>query len=96
MGDVGDIYRDMHEAQQKRNAERLEANLSVLRASTIPFVYHENIATVLVREKGYPSVDFYASQSKWKVCASGKIVFGDAERLVRWLWDRGPKKGPWI
>jgi hypothetical protein len=93
MGDLGDIYRDMAESVKERDAERLEKNLAVLRANTVPYQYLAPIATVLIRAAGYPKVDFYASKGRWKICSSGRVVFGDAEELLRFLWGKGNKCG---
>lgn len=96
MSDLKEIFEDIASTQERRGLSRLEENLRVLRAQTIPFAYHANIRTVLIRAPGYPYVDFYASQGKWKICSTGRIVFGDAQRLLGWLWEKGPKKGTFL
>lgn len=67
-----------------------ELNLSILRTSTLPFKFSPG-GTVTVREKGYPTVDFYPAKNEWT--ANGRAMTGDAQALIDWLWLQGPKRG---
>lgn len=77
--------------KQQAARARKEANIAILRASTIPFQFRNGGDVVLVREKGYPSVDFWPSVDKWTM--NGKTTHGDASALIKALWLQGPKRG---
>ena len=91
--DLASVYREMDADVKRRKAERVTANLAVLRSSTVAFTYKPEIQTVLIREPGVPKVDFYVSVNQWKDCSTGRTVMGNAEALLMYLWKRSPKKG---
>lgn len=89
MGDVGDLYRDLHAEERKRAEKRKAENLAILRASVLPFEYRNGGDVVLIRDKAYPAVDFYPSTNKWRV--GTRYVLGSAQQLLDWLKLRGMK-----
>lgn len=83
MGDVGDLYRDLHTEERQRAEKRKVENLAVLRASVLPFEYRNGGDVVLIRSVGYPAVDFYPTKNKWRV--GTRYVLGSAQQLLDWL-----------
>lgn len=73
--------------KQQAARARKEANLAILRASTIPFQFRNGGDVVLLRGFGYPSLDFYPTKNKW-YAGSGRETHGDASALVEWLKRR--------
>lgn len=83
MGDVGDLYRDLHTEERERAEKRKAENLANLRASVLPFEYRNGGDVVLIRDKAYPAIDFYPSRNKWRV--GTRYVLGSAQQLLDWL-----------
>lgn len=89
MGDVGDMWKSLHEEERVRAAERKVKNLETLRASRVPFVYQNGGDIVLIRSKGYPAVDFWPTKNRWRVGTRNMI--GSAQNLLDWLKLRAMK-----
>ena len=86
INETTELWRSIHQEEQAKRAARKEANLAILRGTTIPFEYRNFGDVVLLRNKAYPAVDFYAGTNHWKV--GGKNMMGDAHQLVLWLKRR--------
>lgn len=89
MGDMGDLYRDLHAEERQRAEKRKAENLAILRASVIPFEYRNGGDVVLIRNRAYPSIDFYPTKNKWRV--GTRYVLGSAQALLDWLRLRAMK-----
>ena len=81
-----EMWREYHKDQSEARTRRKEANLAILRASVIPFVYRNNNDVVMVRLPGYPKVDFWTTANHWKT--GNRDMKGDANALIDWLKRR--------
>jgi hypothetical protein len=84
-----ELWREVHQTQAEALAKRKAANLEILRASTIPFVYRNNNDCVQVRSAGYPVLDFWPSTNQWKL--GNRDMMGDANALLDYLKRRAMK-----
>lgn len=84
--DTALMYEDLRREQQEKGQVRKEANLKVLRSTTIPFEFRNSGDVVILRNKHYPAVDFYPTKNKWTV--GTRTVLGDAHEFVLWLKRR--------
>lgn len=80
------MWSEIHQEQAEKRRARKEVNLSILRATTISFEYRNGGDVVLLRDKAYPSIDFWPSTNKWRV--GSKYGMGDALALVKMLKRR--------
>ena len=80
------MWKDYHAEQAEKRSIRKEANLAILRATTIPFEYRNGGDVVLLRSTSYPAIDFYPSTDRWKI--GSKPGTGDASALVELLRRR--------
>jgi hypothetical protein len=84
-----EFWREVNQAQAEARAKRKTANLAILRASTLPFIYRNNSDVVLVRDKGYPALDFWPNTNHWKV--GNRNMAGDAQALIEFLKRKAMK-----
>ncbi|ADX42575.1 hypothetical protein [Tetrasphaera phage TJE1] len=84
--DTALMYEELRREQQEKGQVRKEANLRVLRGTTIPFEFRNGGDVVILRNKHYPAVDFYPTKNKWTV--GTRTVLGDAHEFVLWLKRR--------
>jgi hypothetical protein len=89
LNETTEMYREIRQDEQKKHADRKEANLSVLRASTLPFKFQNAGDVVLVRHRGYPAIDFWPTVNKWRV--GDRYMMGDAQALIDFLKRRALK-----
>lgn len=83
------MWSDFRAEQAEKRRIRKEANLSILRSTTIPFEYRNGGDVVMLRNKAYPVIDFWPSTNKWLIGA--KYGMGDAAALVEMLKRRALK-----
>lgn len=83
------MWAEVHAEQAEKRRLRKEVNLSILRATTIPFEYRNGGDVVMLRHKAYPAIDFWPSTNKWLIGA--KPGMGDANALVELLRRRALK-----
>ena len=86
--DVKQAYRELAFDQELVHVARAKANISILRASTIPFTV-EPSGLVKVRCQGYPAIEFDCGQGRWTV--GNRTMMGSAESLIDFLKVRAMK-----
>lgn len=80
-----EMWKEVREHEKKVHEERKGKNLAILRASPtrIDILVKNGGDVLLIRDRHYPSVDFYPSTNKWKV--GNRMMMGNAEALLDWL-----------
>lgn len=86
VNEATEMWAEIRREEQEKAQKRKAANLAVLRASVIPFQIRNDGDVVLVRDKGYPGLDFWPSKNKWSV--GGRTMMGDAGALIEFLKRR--------
>ncbi len=89
INETTEMWRDIHQEQAEKRRLRKDVNLSILRATTIPFEYRNGGDVVMLRNRAYPSLDFWPSTNKWLI--GSKYGLGDATALVDMLKRRAMK-----
>lgn len=74
MGDMGDYYRDLKEAQKEKRADNRESSRAYLDKHDIPYTVKNNGAHLIV-EGSTCFIDFWPGTGRW-VTREGKGGFG--------------------
>ena len=83
------MWNEIHQEEAQKGQERKEKNLLILRASTLPFEYRNDGDVVMVRDKGYPAIDFWPTKNKWRI--GTRYMLGSADDLIDFLKRRAMK-----
>lgn len=68
-------------------------NMEALRKSGLTFSETNSGDILVFRERGKPTVEFYARRSRWKVRGRSATQFGSTTAFIEWLKDfRGGAK----
>lgn len=86
MGDMGEVFGCLKEANRARKVESYEENMEVLFQSEFNFPRrfdaNKESRVVLFREKRKPKVNFFPSTNRWVV--DNKVKYGNAEAFLAW------------
>mgnify|MGYP001544540243 CR=1 FL=1 len=74
----------MKEYRQKRHSDWKQESTAVIQASGIQHRITNGGETILFRQPGKPSVDFYPSTGRARINGNGARSFGGAAQFLAW------------
>lgn len=76
------LWSEVNQSQAAARAKRKEANLAILRASSVRFAYFNDNGRVMP-PAGYPVCEYFPAVGYWKY--NGRHILGDATAFLEWL-----------
>ena len=78
-----DLWSQVNQTQAQSRTRRKEANLAILKASRLPFIFRNANDVAQVRDERFPCVEYHLPTSKWKY--HGRHILGDAQAFIDWM-----------